>query len=69
MSEEQELIYGLYRYISKASQYVGTKSVEEFIHDEKSFDATCFCFYMIDNMVTKSKWIFFLRSCNEKEAT
>lgn len=51
MSEEQELIYGLYRYISKASRYVGTKSVEEFIHDEKSFDATCFCFYMIDNIV------------------
>jgi hypothetical protein len=24
---------------------------------------------MIDNMITKSEWMFFLRSYNEKEAT
>lgn len=50
MNEQEELIYGLYRYIQKASRYIGEKSVDEFIHDEKSFDATCFCFYMIDNI-------------------
>ena len=51
MSEQEELIFGLYRYINKASRYVGEKSVEEFIRDEKSFDATCFCFYMIDMII------------------
>ena len=50
MNEQEEIIYGLYRYIQKASRYIGEKSVDEFIHDEKSFDATCFCFYMIDNI-------------------
>ena len=51
MSEQEELIFGLYRYINKASRYLGEKNVEEFIRDEKSFDATCFCFYMIDMII------------------
>lgn len=53
MSETEELIFGLNRYIKKASTYVGSKSESEFIRDQMAFDATCFCFYMIDYIVKK----------------
>lgn len=48
MTKEEELLFGLYRYINKASRYVGSKNESEFIKDEVSFDATCFAFYMIE---------------------
>lgn len=60
MSLEEELIFGLYRYINKASRYVGNKSVDEFIHDEMAFDATCFAFDMIKYIseeIQKNKYI------------
>ena len=60
MTLEEELIFGLYRYMNKASRYIGTKNVDEFIHDEMAFDATCFAFYMINYIskeIIKNKYI------------
>ena len=53
MSEETELIFGLYRYIKKASEYLGSKTSSEMIKDQKTFDAICFCFVMIEEIAKR----------------
>ena len=42
MNEEQELIFGLRRWLIKGTKYINNRSFDDFIHDEMAFDATCF---------------------------
>lgn len=51
MTEQEELIFGLHRYMSNARSYLGNNSASEIIKDHKSFDAICFCFIMIDEII------------------
>ena len=53
MTEEQELIYGLRRWLIKGTNYISNLSYEEFIDDEKSFDATCFTSLMVSEIASR----------------
>jgi uncharacterized protein with HEPN domain len=53
MSYDEELIFGLKRWVRKAIDYYGGRSVEDFLRDEKSFDAASFCIYTISEIGTK----------------
>lgn len=55
MTQNEELIFGLKRWIKKGINYVGNYSLDEFIHDELRFDATCFCTEILRNILRKIK--------------
>lgn len=59
MSEKEELLFGLKRWMYKATIYVGNYTDEEFLNDELVFDAVCYCLTVIDeittNLLTKYK--------------
>lgn len=47
MSEKEELLFGLRRWMNKAILYVGNYTNDEFFDDELVFDAVCYCFEVI----------------------
>mgnify|MGYP003448550570 CR=1 FL=1 len=47
MSEKEELLFGLRRWMNKAILYVGNYSSDEFFDDELVFDAVCYCLEVI----------------------
>ena len=53
MNEEQELIFGLRRWLIKGTKYINNRSFDDFIHDEMAFDATCFVVEMISEIATR----------------
>lgn len=53
MTEQEELIFGLKRRLHKAIKYYDNRNFDDFINDEKSFDAVCFCFELIDEISKK----------------
>ncbi len=53
MTYEEELIYGLQRWILKALKYYDGRDFDEFLKDEKSFDATSYCLEVIDEIANK----------------
>lgn len=57
MSYEEELIFGLTRYLKKCFIYLENRSFDDFFKDEKSFDATMYCFSVIEELASKIKEI------------
>lgn len=53
MNEHEELIYGLNRWLIKAIKYYGGRDFDEFLKDEKSFDAVCYCISVISEIADK----------------
>lgn len=53
MSYEEELIFGLTRYLKKCFIYLDNRSFKDFFNDEKSFDATMYCFSIIEELASK----------------
>ena len=47
MSEKEELLFGLRRWMNKAILYVGNYTSDEFFDDELVFDAVCYCLEVI----------------------
>lgn len=68
MTENEELIFGLKRWLSKANIYCGYYTFDEFIKDDLVFDATCFCIETISDIGLKlvKKYSSFI---NEKYPT
>lgn len=60
MTYEEELIFGLQRWIVKAINYYDNRKFDDFLQDEKSFDATSYCFEVVNeiaNEIIKKKEI------------
>lgn len=55
MNQEQELIFGLRRWLIKGTKYINNRSFDDFIHDEMAFDASCFVVEMISEIATRLK--------------
>ncbi len=55
MSYEEELVFGLKRWINKIIIYLNERSAEEFFKDEKSFDATCYSILVVSEIANKIK--------------
>lgn len=53
MSEKEELIFGLKRWMSKAVLYVGSYTNEEFFDDELVFDAVSYCIEVIYDIANR----------------
>lgn len=53
MTYEEELVFGLKRWIYKAAKYLDQREMEEFFKDEKSFDACCYCLEVISDIATR----------------
>ena len=47
MSEKEELLFGLRRWMNKSILYVGNYTSDEFFDDELVFDAVCYCLEVI----------------------
>lgn len=50
MSEKEELIFGLRRWMSKAILYVGNYTSDEFFDDELVFDAVSYCIEVVTDI-------------------
>lgn len=55
MSYEEELVFGLNRWINKTISYLNNKSSDEFFNDDKTFDACCYCLLVISEIGEKLK--------------
>lgn len=55
MTYQEELIFGLSRWINKTIIYLDNKSSEEFFNDDKTFDACCYCLLVISEIGEKLK--------------
>lgn len=46
--EQNELIFGIKRFINKIRFYSQTRTCEELLNDQLSFDAICYCLIMLN---------------------
>ena len=53
MTEQEELIFGLKRWIYKALNYFNGFTFEDFINDELHFDAVSYCIEVISEISNK----------------
>ncbi len=53
MSYEEELIFGLKRWLKKVIDYLNNRSPEEFFSDNLSFDAVCYCILVVSEIASK----------------
>lgn len=55
MSYEEELVFGLKRWIKKGINYLNNRTMDEFFKDELSFDALCYTIIVISEIAAKIK--------------
>lgn len=46
--EQNELLFGIKRFINKIRFYSQTRTSEELLNDQLSFDAICYCLIMLN---------------------
>lgn len=53
MTPNEERIYGLKVWIDKGIKYLNGMSFKDFLKDEKTLDALCFCILMISEIASE----------------
>lgn len=53
MTYQEELIFGLKRWLKKGIDYLGNREMDEFFKDEKSFDASLYTILITSEIISK----------------